>query len=254
MRRDLVAVAALWLVLTVLGEVLAFAFDFQPAPLSDKGEDIKDAVRILTYFAIPVLTFVIAALIYSILRFRATGPEADGTPMQSRVVPWVWLGVTSALAFTIMVFPGLLGTIEVTKGSSGHQHASEGQASAGAGGTLLVQVEGLQWTWLVHYPDQGVRNARELVLPVGQQVTLEVTSRDVLHSFWVPAFMLKIDAIPGVVNHVTFIPTEVGSYEENSLLRLQCAELCGQAHAWMVIPVRVVGQEEFERWVAGQRK
>jgi len=252
LRRDVVVVAALWLVLTVLGEVLAFAFDFQPVPVSDKGEHIKDAVRILTYFAIPVLTFVIVALIYSILRFRAPGPEADGMPVRSHIVPWVWLAVTSGLAFTIMVFPGLLGTIEVT--SSAHQHGSGGQASARAGGALLVQVEGLQWTWLVHYPDQGVKNARELVLPVGQQVMLEVTSRDVLHSFWVPAFMLKIDAIPGVVNHVTFTPTEVSSYEENSLLRLQCAELCGQAHAWMVIPVRVVEPKEFERWVAGQRK
>ncbi len=237
MGRELVAVAVLGLALTGVGEGLAFAFDFQPVALSDKGEEIKEAVRILTYFAIPVLALVVAVLLYAVFRFRAPGPEADGVPMRAGAVPWLWLAATGALALTIMVFPGLLGTIEVTKGSS---HS------------LVVEVEGLQWTWLVHYPQHGVKNARELVLPVGEEVTVEVTSRDVLHSFWVPAFMMKIDAIPGTVNRITFLPTEVGSYDDNPLLRLQCAELCGLAHASMVIPVRVVEREEFLRWVEEQ--
>jgi len=239
LRRDLAVAGALWLALVAVGEALAFAFDFQPAALSDKGEEIKDAVRVLTYFAIPVLAFVLAGLLYAVFRFRAPGPEADGTPVRAGVVPWAWVAVTAALAVTIMVFPGLLGTVEVTKGSS---HS------------LRVQVEGLQWTWLVHYPDYGVKNARELVLPVGEEVTVEVTSRDVLHSFWVPAFMMKIDAIPGTVNRVTFTPTEVGSYDDDPLLRVQCAELCGLSHAWMTIPVRVVEKDEFQRWIEEQRR
>ncbi len=240
MRRDLALAALLWAVLTGVGEALLVAFDFQPSALSDKGERIKDAVSILAYFAMPVLALVLAGLVYSVVRFRGRGPEEEGTPIRAGIVPWIWLGATSALAFTIMLYPGLWGTVEVAKGSSSQ--------------SLTVQVEGLQWTWLVHYPGQGLKNQRELVLPVGQEVTIEVTSRDVLHSFWVPALMMKIDAIPGTVNRITFTPQEADSYANNPLLRLQCAELCGLSHARMVIPVRLVEKQEFLNWVEQQKR
>jgi cytochrome c oxidase subunit 2 len=111
-------------------------------------------------------------------------------------------------------------------------------------------VQALQWTWLVAYPDQGIENQVELVLPVDRKVTFNITSRDVVHSFWVPAFLMKIDAVPGHTTTLSLLATEEGDYTDRPLYRIQCAELCGVSHSSMRIPVRVVSQEEFDAWVA----
>ncbi len=237
--RHLLAVVAIWVLLTAVGEYLAFAFRFHPEPGSDKGEEIYTAFHILVYLAIPVFAGVVAALAYSVLSFR--GRTGDGVPLLGRgVVPAAWLAVTSALALTVVVFPGLVGTARVMGGRPQDP--------------LVVEVVGIRWTWLVNYADLGLRDQRELVLPVDREVEIRVTANDVVHSFWVPRFMLKIDAIPGTVNTVWFRATEEGSYEGDPLLRLQCAELCGTGHGRMAIPVRVVSPAEFDAWAAEQAK
>jgi cytochrome c oxidase subunit 2 len=239
MKRDIVLCAALWVALTVVGETLAVRYEFQPPALSDRAEHIREAFHVLTLLGIPVFTLVVAALAYSVLRFRGEA-DGDGPPLLGRgPVPLVWLAITSALAVIVMIYPGLTGIPKVVRG---------GEAD------LMVQVQGVQWTWLVNYPDYGLSNLQELVLPVGRDVHIEVTSLDVVHSFWVPAFMTKVDAIPGTTNHVHLRPTATASYETEPLMRLQCAELCGLSHARMQIPVRVVTEEEFQRWVAERRQ
>lgn len=90
------------------------------------------------------------------------------------------------------------------------------------------------------------------MLPVNRSVRFEITSLDVLHSFWVPGFLMKIDAVPGRTTLMSLTPTRTGSFQTDPNLRVQCAELCGIAHARMRIPVRVVSDEEFDDWVAEQ--
>jgi plastocyanin len=119
-----------------------------------------------------------------------------------------------------------------------------------ANAELTVKIEGVQWTWLVSYPDQKVERATQVVLPVDREIRFEINSLDVLHSFWIPAFAMKIDAVPGKTTVVSLKPEQIGSYETDDLLRLQCAELCGLSHSKMVIPVSVVSQDDFEKWVA----
>ncbi|MCL6650066.1 MAG: hypothetical protein K6U89_17260 [Chloroflexi bacterium] len=113
----------------------------------------------------------------------------------------------------------------------------------------VVRVEGARWLWKISYPQYGV-TSRELVLPVGRRVRFDVTATDVLHSFWIPAFRMKIDAVPGMTTRVFITPTATGSFEDNFHFRLQCAELCGLGHNLMRSPVRVVDPAEFEAWVA----
>lgn len=237
MKRELVAVAALWAGLTALGG-LAFALvDPQPSPLSDKGEEISSAFRFLLFAAVPVFALVVAVLLYSLAFHRSKGePQEDGPPFQGRgAIPLAWLAVTSGLTLLIMIYPGLVGIPKIF----GHQEPD-----------LLVRVEAVQFAWLIEYPQQDVRSLNELVLPVDRNVRFEVTSRDVIHSFWIPAFMVKVDAVPGRVTKVTVQPTDTGSFDMNPLLRLQCAELCGLAHSRMAARVSVVTAEEFEQWVA----
>lgn len=234
MRRDVLGVGVLWLVLTIVGEVLAQA-DIYPLARADKAVEIEGAFRLLLVMAVPVFTFVIAVLAFSVLRYRSAGrPETDGPPMLGRgALPLAWFGITSGLAVLVMVNPGLVGLARVLREEPPD---------------LLVKVEAFQWSWNVSYPEEGVSGVRELVLPADRVVRFEVTSLDVLHSFWIPAFLMKIDAVPGLTTSVTLRPTEPGSYEDDPNLRLQCAELCGLSHARMMLAVRIVTAGEFDRW------
>lgn len=243
MKRDVFAVGLFWLALTALGEIFAALVDFYPQARSDKGQDIEQAFRVLVYFAVPVLALVVAVLVYTVIRQRTVGPPAeDGPPLRGRgAVPWAWFAVTAGLTLTIMIYPGLVSLPDIM----GHEEKP---------GDLVVDVVGIQWAWLLEYPQYDVTTSRELVLPVDRTVHFNITSRDVLHSFWIPGFLMKIDAVPGRTTMMSLTPTETGDFQADPLLRVQCAELCGLAHARMRIPVRVVTKGEFDAWLREQAK
>jgi cytochrome c oxidase subunit 2 len=112
---------------------------------------------------------------------------------------------------------------------------------------LEIEVTGHQWYFEVHYPDAGVTVVDELHLPVRQQVTLYLTSADVIHSFWVPELAGKRDMLPEDINVLVLQADEPGEYGG------QCAEFCGVDHALMRIQVVAESPEEFDAWIAGQR-
>lgn len=121
---------------------------------------------------------------------------------------------------------------------------------------VIVDVRGKQWSWDFNYVkankyDAGIQAHLDgeegvpdtlptLYLPVNQSVELQLNSRDVIHSFWVPAFLQKKDMIPGKTNYITLTPTREGTFDG------KCAELCGEYHSEMLFKVKVVDQAEFE--------
>jgi cytochrome c oxidase subunit 2 len=113
---------------------------------------------------------------------------------------------------------------------------------------LTVEVTGHDWWWEVRYPDQGIVSANELHVPVGRPVRLLLTSRDVIHSFWVPQLTVKTDLIPGHTNTTWVQASRPGTY------RGQCAEYCGLQHAKMAIFVIADPPDAFDRWVANERQ
>jgi cytochrome c oxidase subunit 2 len=113
---------------------------------------------------------------------------------------------------------------------------------------IEVEVIGSQWSWRFEYPELGI-TSNEMVLPVNQQVLLRLRSTDVIHSFWVPEFRVKQDALPGgddFVRELRITPIEQGEY------KVRCAELCGLQHAYMVSPVKVVSHDAYNSWVISQ--
>lgn len=108
---------------------------------------------------------------------------------------------------------------------------------------ITINVVGQQWSWRFEYPEHGDITSDELVLPVNQPVRLEMTSIDVLHSFWVPEFRVKQDLVPGQIHELRITPTDEGDY------KTRCAEICGTSHAYMISDVRVVSEDDFEAWV-----
>ncbi len=237
MKRDLGIVSVLWLVLIGVGLVLA-GFDVLPETHSDKGADVRHAWETLVLMAVPVMAFVIAVLTYSFLAYRRRGePAEDGPPHTGRNwVPKVWFVLTGALSAVVIVYPGLVGIDAVMKKNDTTD--------------IVVKLQATKWRWIVQYPDQNVTTLKELVLPVDKHVRFEIQASDVLHSVWVPAFLLKVDAVPGKTTYLEFKTTKTGSFEDNEAMRLQCAELCGRDHATMQLPVRVVAATEFDQWVA----
>lgn len=112
---------------------------------------------------------------------------------------------------------------------------------------LTIEVTGFQWWWEVRYPEQAILTANEIYIPVGEPVRLELTSGDVIHSFWTPNLSGKTDMIPGLTNVAWIEADRPGVY------RGQCAEYCGVQHAWMAFEVIAVPREEFDAWVAARR-
>jgi cytochrome c oxidase subunit 2 len=118
---------------------------------------------------------------------------------------------------------------------------------------LVIEVRGFQWQWQFRYRDENVTvtgspgTSPQMVLPVHRTARLILTSRDVIHSFYVPDFNFKRDVIPGVTNRIDLDPTELGTYVG------RCAEFCGLDHARMDFTVKVVSQDDYRDWVAGRR-
>lgn len=112
-------------------------------------------------------------------------------------------------------------------------------------GSLTIHVSGLQWWWRVRYEVGGkmVETANEIYLPVNRPANFELSSEDVIHSFWIPSLAGKMDMIPGRKTHLSFTPRKTGTYVGN------CAEYCGASHALMRLEVKVVEEKEFEDWL-----
>ena len=117
-------------------------------------------------------------------------------------------------------------------------------------GRLSIHVTGKQWWWRVEYrtPAGPVETANEIRLPVGERLALQLSSPDVIHSFWVPSLAGKMDMIPGRVTRLALEPTQTGVF------RGVCAEYCGASHALMAFSVVVMEPEEFDAWLEAQAR
>jgi cytochrome c oxidase subunit 2 len=112
---------------------------------------------------------------------------------------------------------------------------------------MQIKVLAYQWGWTFEYPDTGI-TTNQLYLPVGKQVLFSMTSRDVIHAFWVPEWRIKQDILPGanLVKTLRITPSEIGNF------KVRCAEMCGGSHAYMEAPVNVVSQADYDAWVSQQ--
>lgn len=118
-------------------------------------------------------------------------------------------------------------------------------ASGGDDADMTIEVIGRTWWWEVRYPN-GAVTANEIHIPAGEPVMLELTSADVIHSFWVPELQVKADQVPGRTNQLWIEADEPGEY------RGQCAEYCGLQHANMIVQVVALSPENFDRWLDEQ--
>jgi len=234
-RSPVLPILAIWAVLTVLLELFAI---FVPAHLMGVAAaktmvDIKNTVTVFSISAAPVAALVWAIALYSLLRWRHRGdgpPPEDGAPLRGNTpVQVIWVTVSSMLCLFLFIW-GLVAM----------QTAS---AQPATGNALVVDVTGQQWLWTFSYPSAGGYTSDVLYLPINRPVVFDVTSQDVVHSFWVVQMGIKIDANPGEITTVSTTPDRLGTYV------VRCAELCGLYHAYMVASVQVVTDSAFQSWL-----
>jgi cytochrome c oxidase subunit 2 len=178
-----------------------------------------------------VFSLIMVIMLYSLFVFRRRkGETGDGTPIPSN----------SKLEIAWTVLPLLVVFYLAFVGAQSLSDTRRIDPSA-----MQVKVITGQWYWQFQYPEAGVAS-NELYLVVDRQVNLQMTSVDVIHSFWVPEFRLKQDIVPGRTIEMRVTPTVLGDY------KVRCAQLCGRNHAYMEADVHVVTQEAFDAWVAEQ--
>jgi cytochrome c oxidase subunit 2 len=254
------------LALTVLGLGLAGPAwsDFElnmPVGVTTASREIYALHMQILWVCVIIAGVVYAAMIYAIVRFRKSAGAKPSKFTHNATVEVIWT-IIPAVILIAMAVPAAetLVRLEDARGSE-----------------LTIKVTGYQWRWHYDYLDQGVQffsvldrdsNVarrlgsnidpftvenyllavdRPLIVPVDTKVRLLLTAADVVHSWWVPEFGIKKDAVPGFINETWFLAQEQGTF------RGQCAELCGMDHGFMPIVVQVTSREEYEAWVAGQQ-
>jgi len=253
--------AALAVGILLTGSAAAFAGLGQPSPwelgLQEAGSPVMADVIWFHDFLLWIITgiaaFVLILLLLVIVRFNARANPTPSRTTHNALIEVIWtiVPVIILVAIAIPSFRLLFVQLDEPKPD------------------ITVKATGKQWYWTYDYPDNGnfefdslivedkdlkpgqprlLTVDNEMVVPVNKIVHVLVTGADVIHSFAVPSFGIKIDAVPGRLNDTWFKATSEG------LFHGQCSELCGKDHAFMPITVRVVSDAEFAAWAAEAKK
>lgn len=224
--------AGIGIVVAILVSLVAVLIPWLPDPASEEMNRIEFVYWFATVICIAIFSIVTAVILYSVWAFRSPPEdEADGPSIHGHTgLEIAWTIVPTVLVIAI----GVLSAVVLSQNGNAGENP------------LHVKVFAQQFAWRFEYPDsKGVRSG-ELVLPLDRGVQLEMTSADVIHSFWIPAMGQKQDLVPGITTHLVITPSRLGSFT------VICTELCGLGHATMRAPARVVSQADFAAWVKAQ--
>jgi cytochrome c oxidase subunit 2 len=227
---------------------IPWEMDMQPA-VTPVMADIHDFQRLLLYIITAVCLFVLALLLWVMIRYNAKANPNPSKTSHNTLLEVVWTAVPVLILVLIAIPSFRLLYFEMTIPKA----------------DVTIKAIGKQWYWTYAYPgqklqfdslilnDAAAKKAGEprllgvdnpVVVPVNKVVDVETTGADVIHSWAVPAFGVKMDAVPGRINHTWFKATKIGTYYG------ECSELCGARHAFMPIEVKVVSEADYKKWLA----
>ena len=229
MRKGIVQLVAIGVGIGVLLTLVAVLLKWLPTSASEEFDRIQAIYWFATIISIGIFSLVTAVVLFSVWKWRvAEDDDADGPPIHGHTgLEILWTAVPALLVIAIGIFSAVV-------------LAENGQAGDDP---MEVEALGQQFAWKFTYSDYDGLTSGELVLPIGQEVRFTMRAVDVLHSFWVPNFGQKMDAVPGIETEILVTPKKLGEYE------VVCTELCGLGHATMRAKARVVEQAEFDAWV-----
>jgi cytochrome c oxidase subunit 2 len=234
-KHPLARMFLIGLIASAIGVAAGLAIDWFPTDATSSADEIDTLYDVLVIVSVPVFVLVMTIAIYSVIRFRARpGDKSDGAPIHGNArLEVVWVLVPTIIVSALAAYGWIvLDDVEAKKSNE-----------------LTVDVYAQQFAWRFVYPPEGNRKvdrSQQLWLPKDRPVYFRIHSDDVIHSFWVPQFRMKQDAVPGLVTRTRVTPDKVGTYQ------VVCTELCGIGHATMRQTVRVVNPPEFDRYMTRQ--
>jgi cytochrome c oxidase subunit II len=221
------------IVASVIGVVIALVIDWFPVNAANSTKDIDTLYDVLMIVSVPIFVLVMTVAIYSVVRYRARpGDMGDGAPIHGNTrLEVIWVAVPTVIVTALAIYAWIvLDDVEAAKPNE-----------------LKVTVVSQQFAWRFEYPQYGKATSTQLYLPKDRPVKFDVITKDVLHSFWVPSFRLKTDAVPGLTTYIRLTPSRLGTYD------VVCAELCGLGHSTMRQSAHVVEPQAFDEWVNKQK-
>jgi cytochrome c oxidase subunit 2 len=199
------------------------------------ASSIAEGVDQLHYFLTAITLFftvlIFAVIFYFMVRYRRRSPDEVPPPETEEHLP---------LEIAWTVIPALICVVIFVWASSLYVRNARPPAASSQ-----IYVIGKQWMWHIQHPE-GPREINELHVPVGVPVQVTMTSQDVIHDFYIPAFRVKKDVLPGRYSTLWFQPTEIGTYH------LYCAQYCGALHSQMIGWVYVMSQSDYAAWLSKQ--
>jgi len=239
---------AIWIIASVIATPLVVVLLGPILPPGKGSEQAAGQVTtntVLLAMATPVLLLVVIYLIYAVIAFRQPrGSALEGPAVHGNsAVQTTWIVATSALVLFLAVY----GSVRLIADYGSGSGSGPSPLTVPKGPKLPVQVIAQQWQFTYRYPTYGGVETPHLVLPVNTMVELNVTSLDVIHSFWAYQLGVKADANPQV-NNIAFVrPTKIQTFE------VRCAELCGIWHGQMFDHGQVVSPSAFQTWIHEQQ-
>lgn len=245
-RISLLVSAALLAIATISP---AFAGWGMPSPITEQAERIEELWVFTLIIALAVFFAVEGALLYAIIRYRKKSDELPTQTHGSTALEIVWTAIPVLIVIVLFAYSFIV-LRDIEKSAPDD--------------ALTIEVSGFQFSWEFTYDLSNLgkntdpnaegtfsiigtaANEPTFVIPVGEPVEFRLKSNDVIHAFYIPNFLYKLDVVPGRDNRFVITATQTGEFTG------QCAELCGLNHALMRFHVRVVEREEFDRWVAEQ--
>jgi cytochrome c oxidase subunit II len=247
-KHPLAQMLSIGVVASIIGVAVALSIRWFPKSADTASHKIDTLYDVLLICSVPIFVLVMTVAIYSVVKFRAKpGDMSDGAPIHGNTrLEIVWVTIPFLMVTGLAIYGWVvLNDVEAKKPNE-----------------MTVNVVAQQFTWHFQYAKAGGTadpgpcggsgqnqvTTTTLTLPKDQPVYFRICARDVIHSFWVPEFRLKEDAVPGIRTHVRLTPNRIGNYT------VVCAELCGLGHSTMRNPVRVVTPAAFKTWLAAQAR
>jgi cytochrome c oxidase subunit 2 len=251
-KHPLAQMLTIGVVASIIGVAISLNIDWFPRPADTASHKIDTLYDVLLICSVPVFVLVMTVAIYSVVKFRARpGDMRDGAPIHGNTrLEVVWVTVPFLMVTALAIY-GWITLNDVEAKQKNEQ---------------TIDVQGQQFTWHFKYakaggtadpgsctsststpgPNQFITT--QLYLKKDQPVYFRICSRDVIHSFWVPEFRLKSDAVPGMLTHIRVTPNKLGNYT------VVCAELCGLGHSTMRVAVHVLNPDQYDAWFRQQTK
>jgi cytochrome c oxidase subunit 2 len=204
-------------------------FSFQPPEASSIAPAVDHLYWFLATILVIFTALIFLLIFYFMIKYRRRSPDERPKAIHGSVpLEILWTAIPTVIVAIVFVWS-----------SSLYFRSSEPPP-----GSMEIFVTGKQWMWKMEHPG-GQREIDELHVPVGRPVKLTMTSEDVIHDFYVPAFRLKKDVLPGRYTSLWFTPTQTGTYH------LFCGQYCGAFHAGMTGSIIVMEPDDFEQWLRG---